>query len=255
MADRSTFLGWVREALKTTRPSDDGAAWRPPADEAGRRLAEYRFQVDAMRQRAAAQWQDLWARFATELEAVGGQGHRAADAAAAAATIAALASQRAASRFVTWDLAALGLGSVAESLRGQGFEVQNASPPRAEAEDPATRARLRVALAEADLGITGASYAVAETGSLLLISGEGRSRLVSLLPRVHVALIRPEHLVPAMRDLGAILEVEHREGRAADASCLNFITGPSRSADIEFVLARGVHGPGEIHVILITDQA
>jgi len=96
---------------------------------------------------------------------------------------------------------------------------------------------------------------VAETGSLLLISGEGRSRLVSLLPRIHVALIRKENLVPAMRDMQAILEVEHREGRAGDASCLTFITGPSRSADIEFVLARGVHGPGEVHVILIAEKA
>ena len=242
MTDLATFLGRVRDALGTTRRRGDAAT---------RRVDEYRFQVDAMRQRTVVHWQELWARFAKELETVGGQGHRAADAGDAAATIATIASQRGAKNFVTWDLATIGFGAVADRLRGQGFEVLNASPPRDEAADPAVRARLRAVLAEADLGITGADYAVAETGSLLLISGEGRSRLVSLLPRVHVALIRPEHLVPAIRDLGAILEVEHREGRAADASCLNLITGPSRSADIEFVLARGVHGPGEVHVILI----
>lgn len=246
MADRTTFLARVKEALRVAAPPDDGAA---------RRVAEYRFQVDAMRQRVASQWGELWARFAKELEAVGGQGHRAADAGEAAATIATLASRRGAKKIVTWDLAAIGFGAVADRLRGEGFDVQNASPPRAEVAEPAVRARLRAALAEADLGITGADCAVAETGSLLLISGEGRGRLVSLLPRVHVALVRPESLVPAMRDLGALLEVEHREGRAADASCLNFITGPSRSADIEFVLARGVHGPGEIHVILVTEKA
>ena len=207
-----------------------------------------------MRQRAAAQWRELWQRFANELHVLGGQGHWAADLDEAAGAIARLAAERGARKIVTWDLAALGFGSVPDALRGQGLEVLNASPSRSELADPTARARLRTPLAEADLGITGANYAVAETGTLLLISGEGRSRLVSLLPRIHVALIRKEHLVPAMRDMQAILEVEHREGRAADASCLNFITGPSRSADIEFVLARGVHGPGEVHVMLIAEQ-
>ncbi len=242
MADLVTFLAQVKRALRAAGPPGDGA---------GRLTAELRFQVQAMRQRAAAQWQELWERFAKELEALGGQGHRAADAGEAAALIATLAAGRGAKKIVTWDLAPLGFGSVADALRGRGLEVVNASPPRAQAEDPAVRARIRAALVEADLGITGADYAVAETASLLLFSGEGRSRLVSLLPRFHVALIRKEDLVPAMRDMQAILEVEHREGRAVDASCLNFITGPSRSADIEFVLARGVHGPGEVHVILI----
>lgn len=246
MPDLATFLGQVKGAL---------GARGSPAGESARRVDEHRFQVQAMRQRAAAQWQELWQRFANELQIVGGQGHWAAGPDEAAAVIARLAGERGARKLVTWDLAALGFGAVADGLRGRGVEVLNASPPRAELVDPAPRARLRAALAEADLGVTGADYAVAETGTLLLISGEGRSRLVSLLPRIHVALIRKEHLVPAMRDMQAILEVEHRDGRANDASCLNFITGPSRSADIEFVLARGVHGPGEVHVILIAGQA
>ena len=246
MADLATFLGQVKRALRAAGPPGDGA---------GRLAVEHRFQLQAMRQRAAAQWRELWQRFANELQVVGGQGHWAADAGEAAGVIARLAGERGARKIVTWDLAALGFGSVSEALRGRGVEVLNASPPRDEAADPAVRTRLREALAEADLGITGADYAVAETGTLLLISGEGRSRLVSLLPRIHVALIRIEHLVPAMRDMQAILDVEHRAGRASDASCLNFITGPSRSADIEFVLARGVHGPGEVHVILIAEKA
>lgn len=246
MADLSTFLGQVKRALRPAGPPDDGAA---------QRAAEHRFQVESTRQRAAAQWQALWQRFVKEIEALGGRGDLAADSGQAAAIIAALAADRNVRKIVTWDLAAFGFGAIAETLRGRGLEVLNASPPRAEVADPAVRARLRTALAEADLGITGADFAVAETGTLLLISGEGRSRLVSLLPRIHVALIRPESLVPAMRDMQAILEVEHRDGRAVDASCLNFITGPSRTADIEFNLTRGVHGPGEVHVILIAQQA
>ena len=242
MADSSTFLGRVREALGARPPGVEGA---------GRRIGDLRFQVESARQRAAARWEELWQQFASEIEAVGGQGHRAADAAEAATIIAEVAERRGGRKIVTWDLAALGFGSVGEALSGRGFEVINASPPRTQTEDAAVRGQLRAALAEADVGITGANYAIAETGSLLLISGEGRGRLVSLLPRTHVALIRPAHLVEAMRDVGPILAVEHRDGPAAHASCLNFITGPSRSADIEFVLARGVHGPAEVHVILI----
>ena len=242
MVDASAFLQRVRGALGTAQRRGDAAT---------RRMDELRVEVEAMRQRAAAQGQDLWQRFAMEIEAVGGQGHRAADAAGAAAIIAGVAERRGGKKIVAWDLGPLGLGALGEALRDRGLEVLNASPSRAEAADPAGRAKLRAALAEADLGVTGADYAVAETGTLLLISGEGRSRLVSLLPRAHVAVIRPENLVPAMRDMAAVLAVEHAGGRAEDASCLNFITGPSRSADIEFVLARGVHGPGEVHVILI----
>lgn len=245
MADRAAFLEALRGALRVRRGEPD---------EAGRTLEECRFQVQAMRQRAAARWRDLWKQFAQEIEVLGGRGHEVDGAAEAASAIARLAAEREAVKAVTWDLAALDFGAVARDLEGRGLEVVNASLPRAEAEDPAARARLREVLAQADVGITGADYAVAETGTLLLISGEGRSRLVSLLPRIHVALIRPENLVPAMRDMRAILACEHAGGRAADASCLNFITGPSRSADIEFVLARGVHGPGEVHVILIASQ-
>jgi len=245
VADGSAFLQGVRGAIGATRRRGDGTTGRE---------GEFQFQVQAMRQRAAAQWQELWQRFADGLNAVGGQGHRAADLAEAAGVVARLAGEGAGRKIVTWDLAAIGFGAVPDALRGRGLEVVTASPSRAELADPAVRAMLRTQLAEANLGITGADYAVAETGTLLLISGEGRSRLVSLLPRIHVALIRKEHLVPAMRDMQAILEMEHREGRALDASCLNFITGPSRSADIEFVLARGVHGPGEVHVILVAEQ-
>jgi L-lactate dehydrogenase complex protein LldG len=106
----------------------------------------------------------------------------------------------------------------------------------------------RQACAEADVGITGADYALADTGSLAMISGSEESRLVSLLPPAHIAV------VPLSRLIESLDELLVRVPKPADVtSSLVLITGPSRTADIEQILVRGVHGPGEITVILVDD--
>jgi L-lactate dehydrogenase complex protein LldG len=99
--------------------------------------------------------------------------------------------------------------------------------------------------ARADVGVTGCHGAIAETGSLALISGPGCSRTVSLLPPVHVALVRRADLFATM---GEFLEAR-REALDAAANC-TFVTGPSRTADIELSLTIGVHGPGRVVVVL-----
>ena len=103
----------------------------------------------------------------------------------------------------------------------------------------------REAQAQAEVGVTGCLTAIAETGSLALVSGPGRSRAVSLLPPVHLAVVRRADLVFSMgeffRGRGAELD--------AAASC-TFVTGPSRTADIELTLTLGVHGPGRVVVVV-----
>ena len=109
-------------------------------------------------------------------------------------------------------------------------------------------AAYRQACSEADIGITSADYALADTGSLVMISGAEESRLVSLLPPAHIAV------VPVSRLLENLDELLLRIPTPADrTSSLVLITGPSRTADIEQILVRGVHGPGEITVILVDD--
>ena len=95
------------------------------------------------------------------------------------------------------------------------------------------------------LGLTGADAGLAETGSVVLASGPGRSRLASLLVPVHVAVLHVDRLV---NDVAVLLAT--RPDLVAAGSNLVAITGPSRTADIEHTLSRGVHGPGEVHVIL-----
>jgi L-lactate dehydrogenase complex protein LldG len=99
--------------------------------------------------------------------------------------------------------------------------------------------------ARADVGVTSCHAAIAETGSLALISGPGCSRTVSLLPPVHVAIVRRGDLVATMGEFFAA----RGEALAQAANC-TFVTGPSRTADIELSLTIGVHGPGKVAVIL-----
>jgi L-lactate dehydrogenase complex protein LldG len=95
------------------------------------------------------------------------------------------------------------------------------------------------ALARCDLGVTGVDMALPETGTLVLRASPERSRAVSLLPRVHLALVRPSSL---RADLATVL----REMRAEPYAV--FVTGPSRTADIELTVTIGVHGPQVLHV-------
>jgi L-lactate dehydrogenase complex protein LldG len=106
----------------------------------------------------------------------------------------------------------------------------------------------------ADAGITGADFALAETGSLILTSLTEGSQLVSLSPPVHIALYRRSQirgsLDEVLQGLHASLGAESPgSGRSAV-----FVTGPSRTADIEQVLVRGVHGPREVHAILVEES-
>lgn len=99
--------------------------------------------------------------------------------------------------------------------------------------------------AAAEIGVTGCDAAVAETGSLVMFSAPGRSRTISLLPPFHVALVDRANIHFSMAD---VFE-RYRDRIRASASC-TFITGPSRTADIELTLTLGIHGPGRVAVII-----
>jgi L-lactate dehydrogenase complex protein LldG len=99
--------------------------------------------------------------------------------------------------------------------------------------------------AAAELGITGCDAAIAETASLVLLSGRGRSRAVSLLPAVHLALAQRHQLCLTMAEM-----FEQYSGALQSAASCTLITGPSRTADIELTLTLGIHGPGRVVVVI-----
>lgn len=108
------------------------------------------------------------------------------------------------------------------------------------------RDALRQACSSAAFGITSADYALADTGTLVMLSSTQEARMISLLPPVHIAV------VPRARILSGLDELLSTVPRPGDiTSSLVLITGPSRTADIEQILVRGVHGPGEVHVLVL----
>lgn len=104
----------------------------------------------------------------------------------------------------------------------------------------------------ADVGITSADFAVAETGSLLLTAAPNRPRSASLLPSCHIVLLRADRIVPTLEDA---LERFFKKEEPRLPSALLLITGPSRTSDIENDLSIGVHGPGRLIVIVDQRQA
>jgi len=108
------------------------------------------------------------------------------------------------------------------------------------------RDELRELCATADVGITSADYALADTGTLVMLSSPQEARMISLLPPAHLAVVPRDRVLSGLDELFSILP-----DPAASTSSMVLITGPSRTADIEQILVRGVHGPGEITVIVV----
>jgi iron-sulfur cluster protein len=114
------------------------------------------------------------------------------------------------------------------------------------------RESLRQKFIEATVGISGANLAIAETGTIVLVTNEGNADLTTTLPPVHIALFGFDKLVATLEDAVAVLRMLPRSGTGqVMTSYVNWITGPSRSADIEQSLTIGVHGPREMHCVIL----
>ena len=97
------------------------------------------------------------------------------------------------------------------------------------------------------VGITGAFCAIAETGTLMMLSGPRTPATTSLLPETHIAVVKTHRIVRGMEEAWNLLRSEH--GTVPRA--VNFISGPSRTADIEQTLVLGAHGPYRVHIVLV----
>ena len=104
----------------------------------------------------------------------------------------------------------------------------------------------RSAAPRCKVGITSADYALADTGSLVMLSSAQEARLISLLPPEHIAVVPMERLLTGLDELFTVLPRP-----AEQTSSMVLITGPSRTADIEQILVRGAHGPGQVLAILV----
>ena len=95
------------------------------------------------------------------------------------------------------------------------------------------------------MGITSADYALADTGTLVMLSSPREARMISLLPPAHIAVVPRARILTGLDELFSLLP-----NPAEATSSMVLITGPSRTADIEQILVRGVHGPGVLSVVV-----
>ena len=107
----------------------------------------------------------------------------------------------------------------------------------------------RIAQRDDAVGVTDCFCAIAETGTLLLLSAPGTPKLTALLPETHVCIVRKSRIVATMEDAFALLRAE--KGTLPRATF--FVSGPSRTADIEQTIVIGAHGPYRVHVVIVGD--
>ncbi len=197
----------------------------------------------------------LLPKFEEELEKVGGVGYRAATQEALEEILRRILSGSHVSKVVLSRnplLAGLGL---AEKLRAWGTSVAVwEEADSSTGSDEAAAKGFRTASFNAQAGITGVDFALAETGSLIVTSQTEGSQLSSLAPPVHVALYRRSQLFGSLDEVLERLALAEQAEKPASGRSIVFITGTSRTADIEQILIHGVHGPREVHAILVEDS-
>jgi len=170
-------------------------------------------------------------RFLGEVKKLSGVGQRLSPGGIAEA-LKALVTEQNVQKATVWNTPHLKQLGVADSLRSLGVELVSPNANKYE-------------MALCDLGITEADYLLPETGTLVLRSSAEKPRAVSLLPRVHLAIVRSEMLRADLHQVFA---------EAMDHHYLVFITGPSRTADIELTVTLGVHGPKDLYVWIMKES-
>ncbi len=100
------------------------------------------------------------------------------------------------------------------------------------------------------IGVTSADWCVAQTCTLTIKTRTGQHRSVSLLPSIHIAVIRLDQILADLKELYTLLKWDPKEQADGITDCMTFITGPSKTADIEATLVEGAHGPRELYIIV-----
>lgn len=180
---------------------------------------------------------DLLTRFRARAQSVNTVVHGPVSRHGAPRVVAGIAAGHDASTFLAWD--DLLVPGVPSTLGSAGLD-------RVDHEIGEDRLSHNLGYLEVDVGVTGADGALAESGSLILRHGDGRPRMASLIPEIHIALLDTSRI---HRSLG--YWARENPEMAAETTNLVLVTGPSRTADIEQQLNLGVHGPRHLHVVLI----
>jgi len=113
---------------------------------------------------------------------------------------------------------------------------------------------LRRHVIDSYIGITAADFCMADTATLVMRTRAGQARSVSLVPAIHIAVIELNQIIADLKELYALLKWDPKVKNEGLTNCMTFISGPSKTADIEATMVHGAHGPREVHVFVITTQ-
>lgn len=161
--------------------------------------------------------------------------------------ITSLARQHAATKVVLAVPSPAGLSTLDDRLRKEGIEVTVAQQCKSESEQQ----KLRETCTQADIGISEATAAIAETGTLVIASNDGSSRLIAVLPRLHITVVDCKNVVATMEE--AILSIKSLGGTSDSLvpTYVTYITGRNTTADIPGALLARAQGPAEEHILLM----
>jgi L-lactate dehydrogenase complex protein LldG len=237
MSNRRQFLGRLQKAL--------GKA--PGSPISVRKPDELFGPLERVMQPIAAE--DVIGRFETELQKVSGSTHRASSAAQLDEVLQAILREHQAKLAVCTRNPIIAAAGIPAKLASMGVEVA-AWPESGEAE---ARNLYREKAFMADVGISGVDFVLAESGSMVVSSRTEGTQLGSLAPPTHIAFYRRSQALASLEEVLARLPVPADPTQPLPGRSVVFITGPSRTADIEQILIRGVHGPKHVHAILLED--
>lgn len=244
MEARKQILSLIR--MGNAKASVRGQTKRPLFKQRKREELLIRWQ-DLEKQRAI-NVKELVKAFKTEFELLSGKVYVARTNREARQFLSLIIKQAGIKRIIKWNshlLRRLEIDRVLDSLG-----IQNMLLGKKDSPNQQDRKDYIGPEATAELGISGVDYGLADTGTLVLRTSRTQYRAASLLPPVHVALMESKRILPGSEDLILKLMLE-LEGKAELDSCLTLITGPSITADIELNLVSGIHGPRELHVIIL----
>jgi L-lactate dehydrogenase complex protein LldG len=113
---------------------------------------------------------------------------------------------------------------------------------------------LRRQIIDSYIGITAADFCMADTATLVMRTRAGQARSVSLVPAIHIAVIELDQIIADLKELYALLKWDPQVKAEGLTNCMTFISGPSKTADIEATMVHGAHGPREVHVFVISTR-
>ncbi len=105
----------------------------------------------------------------------------------------------------------------------------------------------------ATIGVTSADFGLAATATLTMKTRKGQPLYVSLLPSIHIAVIRLDQILSNLKELYTLLKWDPDQQAEGITNTMTFITGPSKTADIEATMVQGAHGPREVHIFVLTE--